>query len=114
MKDGFYGGRTESFRLYVKVGKGEHGRYVDFCSRKFIRLSSKFLVYPFVNKYRKLPLGEGEHIQGAEVAVPIRKPKELQHEGFMKCSVSLLISQYKKSLRFCHRDGFSCQFCLHM
>ena len=32
VSDAFFGGRTESFVLYSKVGEDETGRYVDFCS----------------------------------------------------------------------------------
>jgi len=42
----------------------------------------------------KLPLGKGRKIRGTDVKVPIKKPGQLRHEGFMKCSVSFYPDDY--------------------
>ncbi|XP_046391618.1 uncharacterized protein LOC124159751 [Ischnura elegans] len=71
-RDAFYGGRTNAIKLYHKVneGEGEEIRYIDICS-----------LYPYVNKYKKYPVGHPIVYVGSEC------PPLEDVEGLVKCVV---------------------------
>lgn len=48
-RDAFFGGRTESFKLYEKASETKKIKYFDVTS-----------LYPWVNKTGKIPLGHPE------------------------------------------------------
>ena len=50
-RDALYGGRVETFQMHRQFKEGEKGSYVDFVS-----------LYPFVNKYRRYPVGQPQVI----------------------------------------------------
>lgn len=50
-RDSFFGGRTSTIKLHYKIKDGEQMKYVDFTS-----------LYPFVNKYKRYPVGHPEII----------------------------------------------------
>ena len=51
IRDAFYGGRTEAFKLHYKCTENEEIHYLDICS-----------LYPFINKTAKLPMGHPDII----------------------------------------------------
>ncbi|KAG8225677.1 hypothetical protein J437_LFUL018482 [Ladona fulva] len=70
-RDAFYGGRTNAARLYHRVEEdGEKIKYIDVCS-----------LYPFVNKWRKYPVGH------PTVYVGDKCPPIENGEGIIKCTV---------------------------
>ncbi|KAG8227913.1 hypothetical protein J437_LFUL011841 [Ladona fulva] len=71
-RDAFYGGRTNCVRLHHKadVASGETIRYLDVCS-----------LYPFVNKYRKYPVGHPQIFLGEDC------PELDEVEGIVRCFV---------------------------
>ncbi|MCG8432162.1 MAG: hypothetical protein MJA29_13455, partial [Candidatus Omnitrophica bacterium] len=68
-RDAFFGGRTECFKLFHEAEEGQKIRYVDFTS-----------LYPYVNKYKKYPVGH-----------PTIITENFQHldnyEGLIKCKI---------------------------
>ncbi|KAG8235912.1 hypothetical protein J437_LFUL016233 [Ladona fulva] len=74
-RDAFYGGRTNCIRLHHKgdVASGETIRYLDVCS-----------LYPFVNKYRKYPVGHPKIFVGEDC------PKLDEVEGIVRCEFTFI------------------------
>ncbi|MCW4344201.1 MAG: hypothetical protein N0E48_12745 [Candidatus Thiodiazotropha endolucinida] len=68
-RDAFYGGRTESFKLYEESCPEKQLRYFDVTS-----------LYPFINKTGKIPLGHPEII--TENFDSLEK-----YEGLIKCKI---------------------------
>ncbi|KAG8235576.1 hypothetical protein J437_LFUL013126 [Ladona fulva] len=71
-RDAFFGGRTNCVRLHHKadIEGGEVIRYLDVCS-----------LYPYVNKYRKYPIGHPKIFIGEDC------PVLEETEGLVKCTV---------------------------
>ncbi|KAG8235182.1 hypothetical protein J437_LFUL015488 [Ladona fulva] len=69
-RDAFYGGRTNATKLYHKVCEGEKIMYIDVCS-----------LYPYVNKWRKYPVGHPTIFVGDQC------PPIEECEGFVKCTI---------------------------
>ena len=68
-RDAFFGGRTNATKLFHTCSESdEQIRYVDFTS-----------LYPYVNKYAKLPVGHPEIFRGDQI------PEHI--EGLLKCKV---------------------------
>ncbi len=66
-RDAFFGGRTNATKLFYEAGQGEKMYYADVTS-----------LYPFVNKYKKYPIGHPTVI--TENFGDINK-----YEGLVKC-----------------------------
>ncbi|KAG8238696.1 hypothetical protein J437_LFUL016575, partial [Ladona fulva] len=84
-RDAFFGGRTNCVRLYhdADVESGEVIRYLDVCS-----------LYPYVNKYKKYPIGQPE-IFVEDICPPLQ-----DIEGLVKCTVLPPPSLYHPVLPF--------------
>ncbi|CAH0562743.1 unnamed protein product [Brassicogethes aeneus] len=74
-RESFFGGRTNAVKLYHKISdiNNEKIHYCDACS-----------LYPFVNKYKKYPIGRPQTHVGDEAC---RKLPMDTVEGIIKCSV---------------------------
>jgi hypothetical protein len=70
VRDAFFGGRTNAIKLHHKVEEGEKMLYYDVCS-----------LYPFINKYKKYPVGHPKVYVGNEC------PKLENIEGFIHCKI---------------------------
>lgn len=71
LRDAFYGGRVEYLSTYHSVQEGEQIVYLDVCS-----------LYPFCNKYRKVPLKHPKIYIGNECP-----PITDELEGIVKCNI---------------------------
>ncbi|XP_046397765.1 uncharacterized protein LOC124164478 [Ischnura elegans] len=69
-RDAFFGGRTNAGKMYHSVARGEKIKYVDVCS-----------LYPYVNKWRKYPVGHPKIFVGEEI------PTIDRWEGLIKCTI---------------------------
>ena len=68
-RDAFYGGRTNAFKLHHIAVLGEQIKYFDVCSE-----------YPYVNKYKRYPVGHHEIIK--------KDIKDLQrYFGIVRCRI---------------------------
>lgn len=72
-RDAIFGGRTEVFRSYYKVGPNEKIRYLDFTS-----------LYPYVNKYCKYPTGPPRIFKRSQC---FSIPNILEIDGIIKCKI---------------------------
>ena len=88
LRDAFYGGRTETFKLYEETGLGNQRKYYDVTS-----------LYPFVNKIGKIPLGHPkiirENFDSGLVKCKILPPKGLKRFTFLfylHCNGKLIFS----------------------
>ncbi|KAG8230772.1 hypothetical protein J437_LFUL017824 [Ladona fulva] len=84
-RDAFFGGRTNCVRLYhdADVENGEMIRYLDVCS-----------LYPYINKYKKYPIGH------PKIFVGDKCPPLQDIEGLVKCTVLPPPSLYHPVLPF--------------
>ena len=67
-RDAFFGGRTNAIRLFYEPSADEEIRYVVFTS-----------LYPYCNKYKKLPVGHPQVLLGEDIPDRV--------EGLLKCKV---------------------------
>ncbi|CAH0556585.1 unnamed protein product [Brassicogethes aeneus] len=73
-RDSFFGGRTNAIKLYHKISNDDESiLYFDICS-----------LYPFINKYKKYPIGHPKIHIGNEAC---RKLPLDTVEGLIKCTV---------------------------
>ena len=111
-REAFYGGRTEPIKLYHNFKTlGNKGRYVDFVS-----------LYPWVNYYRKYPIGHHTKIvKPNKVATDWNKSfLESKWFGIMKCKVLpprglyLPLLPHKQKTKGAHKLLFGlCRTCMH-
>ncbi|KAK4882043.1 hypothetical protein RN001_005362 [Aquatica leii] len=72
-RDSFFGGRTNAVKLYHKSAENETIRYLDVCS-----------LYPYVNKYKKYPLGHPKIHVGNNACQRLSLDTV---EGIIKCTI---------------------------
>ena len=95
-RDAFFGGRTNAAKLHYKAKEGEHIEYYNVVS-----------LYPYINKYGKIPVGHPEII----LFKPLQTYVPGQYYGFLKCKVLLPQNLFHPVLPFKSLDRLLFPLC---
>lgn len=99
--DAFFGGRTNAYRLYYKVQRGEKIFYYDYKS-----------LYPYVNKYGRYPVGHPEIISQP----PVEDVLDRKFFGLIRCTVVPPTDLYHPVLPYKYHKKLTfplCAACVH-